>query len=60
VHDVPNVYHVPMMLRDQNIASMLHEQLKFPRFKDQELTPDLSAWAAMAQSIDTFPKRYFE
>jgi len=49
-----------MMLRDQNIASMLHEQLKFPRFKDQELTPDLSAWAAMAQSIDTFPKRYFE
>jgi len=46
-----------MMLRDQNIASMLHQQLKFPRFENQELQPDLSAWAAMAQSIDTFPKR---
>ena len=57
MHDVPNVYHVPMMLRDQNITSMLHQQLKFPRFEHQELTPDLSAWAAMAQSIDTFPER---
>lgn len=32
VHDVSNVYHVPLMLRDQNIVSVLSAHLCFPRF----------------------------
>ena len=54
VHDVPNVYHVPLMLRDQGIVDLLQAQLQFPRFAGRALEPDLAAWGAMAHSIDAF------
>uniref|UniRef100_A0A7S2RDI6 CTP synthase n=1 Tax=Rhizochromulina marina TaxID=1034831 RepID=A0A7S2RDI6_9STRA len=54
VHDVSNVYHVPLMLRDQGIIGLLNDHLGFPRFQHKELTPDLEKWSTMAHAIDAF------
>lgn len=54
VHDVSNVYHVPLILHEQRILNTLHSHLRFPRFAGQELLPDLGAWSAMARSVDEF------
>jgi CTP synthase len=54
VHNVSNVYHVPLMLHEQKILPMLHAHLHFPRFAGSELVPDLEKWAGMAHAQDAF------
>jgi CTP synthase len=48
VHDVNNVYHVPGLLEAQGLHTILRDLLKLPA----ALTPDLSQWNIMAQSVD--------
>ena len=50
VHDVHNVYRVPIMLQEQNLHVLLQNQLKL----DMSKTPDLGAWADMAMSLESF------
>jgi CTP synthase len=46
VHDVKNIYQVPMLLQQQNLHGLLQERLKLP-FKE----PNLGQWALMANSM---------
>ncbi len=57
VHDVSNVYHVPLLLQEQNLHSILMEALHLnPSNQPKlQLPPDLGEWSVMAQSIETFP-----
>lgn len=57
VHDVSNVYHVPLLLQEQNLHSILMEALHLnPTNQPKlQLPPDLGEWSVMAQSIETFP-----
>lgn len=60
VHDVDNIYHVPLILRDQNLVQILFEQLQFPSFcgsEGQYPSPDLGAWEQMANSVDSFKSK---
>lgn len=53
VHDVSNIYHVPLLLAKQGAASILLSKLQFMnRFKE----PDLAEWAAMAHRVDSYTK----
>lgn len=55
VHNVANVFHIPLMLLAQGILGLLHQQLRFPRFAAVALVPDMAAWSVMAHSVDSFP-----
>lgn len=49
VHDVSNIYHVPLILSQQGIASMLLSRIHLMnRFKE----PELIEWTAMANRAD--------
>eukprot|EP00611_Tribonema_gayanum_P004237 TRINITY_DN13408_c0_g1_i1.p1 TRINITY_DN13408_c0_g1~~TRINITY_DN13408_c0_g1_i1.p1 ORF type:complete len:606 (-),score=116.30 TRINITY_DN13408_c0_g1_i1:21-1580(-) len=48
VHDVSNIYHVPLKLVEQNLHNMLKEQLKLPIHE-----PDMKEWTMLAQKVDT-------
>jgi len=48
VHDVKNVYQVPILLQQQNLHSMLFQSLKI----EPKSGPDLGDWALMASSMD--------
>ncbi|CEG49195.1 ctp synthase [Plasmopara halstedii] len=51
VHDVSNIYHVPLLLSKQGAASILMSKLQLMnRFSE----PDLKAWSAMAHRVDSF------
>ena len=51
VHDVSNIYHVPLILARQGIASMLLSRLQMMNsFRE----PDLAEWTAMADRVDHF------
>ena len=58
VHDVPNIYHVPLMLQAQNMDEILRNRLELTRdcgmAAEREGRCDLAAWKAMAESIETF------
>jgi CTP synthase len=49
VHDVKNVYQVPLLLEKQNLHQLLEKQLKFP-VRD----PDLGDWAIMANQMSSW------
>jgi CTP synthase len=49
VHDVKNVYQVPLLLESQMLHQLLESQLKFP-LRD----PDLGAWAKMANDMSSW------
>jgi CTP synthase (UTP-ammonia lyase) len=50
LHDVSNIYRVPLMLLEQNLPGLLLEKLNLdPR---ATLPPKMVAWAAMADQID--------
>ncbi len=49
VKDVPNIYHVPMILHDQNVHRILADQLKLPHHMHE---PELIGWAAFANKVD--------
>lgn len=49
VHDVKNVYQVPLLLQSQKLHELLESQLKFS-MQD----PDLGAWATMANDMSSW------
>lgn len=52
VHDVHNIYLVPILLQEQNLHSILQNQLRLePRM------PELGDWAQMARSLEHFDKK---
>ncbi|KAE8906018.1 CTP synthase 1 [Phytophthora fragariae] len=53
VHDVSNIYHVPLLLSKQGAASILMSKLQL---MDRFCEPDLEAWSAMAHRVDSFEK----
>ena len=58
VHDVANIYHVPLLLLDQGMDEILRVKLKLDvdcgMKRDREGRCDLAAWSKMAHDIDTF------
>jgi CTP synthase len=51
VHDVKNVYQVPLLLQAQNLHQLLEKQLNFPM-----KIPNLGAWADMANQMAGWDK----
>ena len=49
VHDVPNIYHVPIMLAEQNVHEIIRSRLSL---ESMAITPNLTVWKAMAESVD--------
>lgn len=50
VHDVSNIYHVPPMLVEQGLHTIVKRQLKLDKMTD---TPDLQTWSEMASIVDS-------
>ncbi len=49
VKDVPNIYHVPMILRDQNVHKILAAQLGLSHRMHE---PELIGWSELANKVD--------
>ena len=49
VHDVSNIYHVPMMLNDQGVNITIKKFLSLQDMKSQQ---DFRIWKTMASNID--------
>lgn len=50
VHDVSNIYHVPLILAEQNVADIIRKQLKLD---DVMLAaPQLDSWRMLASRVD--------
>ena len=54
VHDVSNIYHVPLILHKQNIHTIIKEKLGLTMMAD---TPDLKDWAKMAHVVDSVTEK---
>jgi len=55
IHDVANIYHVPLLLQRQGVERLLHEKLMLARDKGMtEMSCAMASWAAMARAIDEF------
>jgi CTP synthase len=52
VHDVSNIYHVPIILAEQNLHGLLREHLRLDSCMTPE--PDLERWTELATSVDVF------
>ena len=50
VHDVSNIYHVPLILEEQNIHNLIRERLGLQA--TMSVTPDLTSWRQMANNVD--------
>ena len=50
VHDVSNIYHVPLLLRSQGVHHIIKEKLNLTMMSDE---PDLTEWASMAAAVDS-------
>jgi CTP synthase (UTP-ammonia lyase) len=46
VHDVSNIYHVPLKLVEQNLHNIFREQLKLEMGE-----PDMREWTKLAQTV---------
>ncbi|KAI0489388.1 hypothetical protein KFK09_029230 [Dendrobium nobile] len=49
IHDVPNIWHVPLILRNQNAHKAILKQLNYLSIAS---APDLQNWTQMAESYD--------
>jgi CTP synthase (UTP-ammonia lyase) len=49
IHDVPNIWHVPLLLRNQNAH---HSILKQLNLTNVATAPDLDSWNKMAETFD--------
>ncbi|GKU86971.1 hypothetical protein SLEP1_g1434 [Rubroshorea leprosula] len=49
IHDVPNIWHVPLLLRNQNAHVSIHKQLGLLSI---DTPPKLEAWTKMAETYD--------
>ena len=58
VHDVANIYHVPLLLLEQGMDEILRVSLELTRdcgmAEQREGRCDLAAWRKMALDVDTF------
>ena len=52
VHDVSNIYMVPMILSDQNIHGIINDQLGFDGYFVNP--PDMSQWGILARGAENF------
>ena len=52
VHDVSNIYHVPLILVQQNIHHILKNLLGLETMSD---VPNLASWEKIARTVDNFP-----
>jgi len=50
VHDVSNIYHVPLILAEQGIHTIVKKRLQLQHMTDE---PDLKQWIAMAHIVDS-------
>jgi CTP synthase len=50
VHDVDNIYHVPLLLQSQNLHHLICSHLKIVLPMD----PQMNSWRKFAESIDNF------
>lgn len=53
VHDVGNVYHVPLLLLEQNVHRIIAEELCLGGQMELE-NPDMTEWTDMAYALDSF------
>ncbi|XP_057422957.1 uncharacterized protein LOC130716923 [Lotus japonicus] len=49
IHDVPNIWHIPLLLRNQNAHHSILQQLNL---LNHATPPDLQQWTEMAESYD--------
>jgi CTP synthase len=49
VHDVSNIYHVPLILVEQGIHKIIRNQLGLTNMAEE---PNLASWRLMAESVD--------
>ncbi|XP_006574537.1 CTP synthase-like isoform X2 [Glycine soja] len=49
IHDVPNIWHIPLLLRNQNAHHSILHQLNL---LSQATPPDLQQWTEMAETYD--------
>ena len=54
VHDVDNIYHVPLVLMEQGLHTLIanHLQITLP-----VSPPDISSWRTFAENIDNFKEK---
>jgi len=55
VHDVNNVYHVPLLLTEQKLHRIIAKELNLEQVMNVE-NPDLKSWSDMAHRLDGFTK----
>lgn len=55
VHDVNNVYHVPLLLLKQNLHHIIAKELKMGELMNLE-NPDMVSWSKMAHNADSCKK----
>lgn len=55
VHDVKNVYHVPLLLTQQNLHRIIAKELQLGDKMELE-KPNLKSWSEMAHKVDGFTK----
>lgn len=51
VHDVSNIYHVPLILVEQGLHTILKRELELESMQD---VPNLTQWVSMAHTVDNF------
>lgn len=49
VHDCPSIYHVPLLLKDQNLAKLLENRLKLDQITKGPTGNQLKRWSQLAQ-----------
>ena len=49
VHDVSNIYHVPLLLMQQGMHRIIKEKLSLSMMTDE---PNMAEWTAMAHAVD--------
>mmetsp|Transcript_28837 Transcript_28837/g.99375 ORF Transcript_28837/g.99375 Transcript_28837/m.99375 type:complete len:554 (+) Transcript_28837:23-1684(+) len=55
VHDVANIYHVPLILHDQKVHELLRDKLGLGAC-GMRATCDMESWKQMANTIETYPE----
>jgi CTP synthase len=53
VHDVTNIYHVPLILAEQGVHSLIKAALGLEQMLSE---PDLASWSSLAHTVDHFPR----
>ena len=54
VHDVSNIYHVPLILEEQHIHTLIRKKLHLEDVMSE--SPDLTSWREMANNVDVAAK----